>query len=169
MYRKETLMTDGEKRLVIVCDNGMGLSNFKIFAQKDNYIDVGYSLAPVRTNTIITYSADTYEEVKFSQTYYVLDLEQKKLFRAACIGVNAKFPMQRKKNAVLFDVWSDVQIKLEKKNDEYVVRAYDEEGDNVQAAVSYRWVDEEEMPGNIHIVDFKNEVVHDVQSVIFLD
>ena len=53
MYRIEMLKTDGQKSILLVCDDGMGLKDFKILEKGDDYVKVGYVPTTVRTMCLV--------------------------------------------------------------------------------------------------------------------
>ena len=80
MYRMETLVTEGERLVLLVCEEGLGIKNFKIFHETKDCVDVGYTLEPVETETLITFIPNSYKRLWVTQTYYLLDLDKKKIY-----------------------------------------------------------------------------------------
>lgn len=164
MYRRETLVTDGKDLVVLVCKDGLGIKNFKIFSQSNLAVDVGYSLEAVRTPGILDWNKKCVRPIY--RTYYVLDLKQKKLLRANVIHAWAKFPKSFAKTAIVLAQFTDAEFSIQVQNDELHVRGDDEE---YKLNNTMSFIDEEDMPGSVHVLDFKAKEVHVLQQVIFLN
>lgn len=164
MYRRETLVTDGKELVVLVCKGGWGIENFKIFSRSNLAVDVGYTLKTVRTPGMLDWSKKCVCTIY--RTYYVLDLKQKKLLRANAIHAWARFPKNFAKRAIVLGKFTDAEFSVQEKNDELCVC-----GDSEQYRLNNTlgFIDEEDMPGSIHVLDFKAKEVQRVQQVIFLN
>ncbi|MBP3464462.1 MAG: hypothetical protein J6K45_08355 [Clostridia bacterium] len=166
MYRRETLVTDGKDQIVLVCKDGWGIENFKIFSESNLAVDVGYTLKPVRTTKILDWNKDflLFPPAVY-RAYYVLDLKQKKLFRANLIHVWSRFPKNFAKKAIILAKYTDAEFSIQERSKDLRVC-----GDDIQYRLNntQSFIDEDDMPGSIHVLDFKSKEVQKVRQVIFL-
>lgn len=169
MYRREILVTGGKDKIVLLMNNGMGIKDFKIFSQGKDYVEVGFNMIPVRTTGIKTFYKNTYIERTILQAYYVLDLKTKKLLRVNSMKNFAKVNNWFKKTVVMFGIWRDVDFEIDQEKYSYKVNAYDRDGKALKCPATVPFVDEDDMPGRISILDFKDCSVYNVDQMIFLD
>lgn len=164
MYKKDTLVTGGKDLVVLVCKNKKGLENFRIFHKGENFVDVGYSLVDVRTPVILQYVKN---KIKMHhRTYYVLDLNQDKIFRADAVMSWARFPQRCSKHAIVLAEYTDAEFWI---NEENGVLRCASDTKNSKYWDTKAFADEEDMPGSIHILDLAERKVHKVPQLIFLN
>lgn len=169
MYRHETLITGGKDKIVLLLNNGMGIENFKIFFQNKDCVEVGFTMKTVRTTGIKTFYKNTYIEKMMLQNYYVLDLKTRKLLRVHPVKNMARMDDSFNKAVVMFGIWSDVSFEIDADSEGFQINAYDSEGKAYYDLATRPFVEENDMPGKITVVDFKDLSVDDVDQIIFLD
>ena len=164
MYRKETLVKSKENRIVLVCNHGMGIKNFKILAQSDNAIDVEFELIEKKNVPIIRdWNTDgKFKEIE--QLYYIVDLDTNRLIRVSKIGFETEIPINAKKPMILFGIYTDVEPVIKKEKNKFKVKSSE---DFVTA--NFYWIDEENMPGAIFIIDFEKMEVQKIQQINFIN
>lgn len=164
MYKKETIPTEGQKLVVLVCKNKKGLENFRIFSQSEHAVDVGYSLVDVRTPVILQYVKN---KVKMHhRTYYVLNLNQGKIFRAEAVSAWARFPKRSSKHAIILSEYTDADFWIDENGGMLHCVS---EAKNSKYWDTKTFADEDDMPGSIHILDLEERMVHKVPQLIFLN
>lgn len=179
MCRKvtRTFITEESKPIVIVCNNGKGIENFKIVESSPNHVTAEFEFKDVRGQEIVIT-----DEERICQNYYIIDVEKKKILRVPLAHDGSKFSKGFRKMAVVFGVWSEVVFILKENKLNYEVRAIQHQNaanvqkeikdyteDDAIDAATHRWCDEEKMPGEIWVIDFKSQKVHNLQEVSFLD
>lgn len=171
MYRMESLVTNGKRQVLLVCEEGMGIKNFKILGETDTCVDAGFTLESVETETLITFIPNTYKRLWVTQTYYLLDLDKKKIFRVGRIGDHARIDKRCRTRKIYFGLFSDTECYVESTKSSYVFRAdiTDEKGLK-PLFTDADWVNSENMPGIIVAVTFSPEetTVQKVEHAIFL-
>ena len=169
MYRKEIIQTDGKNKIVIVCNGGQGIKNFKILERRKEWIEIGFSLCPVKTSMIDEYVNGTWTKAGISQTYYMIDVENKKLLRMPIVNSHARFPKRFRKTVIIFGTCSDIEFKIEQRKSDYKIKACSEKDVFSRVFLNHRWVNEEDMPSTVFILDFKEQKVHRIHEVFFLE
>ena len=171
MYRMETLVTEGDRLVLLVCEEGLGIKNFKIFHETKDCVDVGYTLEPVETETLITFIPNSYKRLWVTQTYYLLDLDKKKIYRVGRIGDHGRIDKKCKTRKIYFGIFSDTECYVEEKGSTRVFRAdiTDEKGLR-PLFTDADWVNSEKMPGLMVAATFSPEetTVERVNHAIFL-
>lgn len=162
MYR--TLVTDKQNKIILVCNQGMGIRKFKILAQSENAIDVEFELAEKKNNIQIIKEWEGDGEFReIEQTYYMVDLESGKLIRISKIGFGTEVPINVKRPMILFSIYTDVEPVIKKEQTKYKVKS--SEGVNL----THYWLDERNMPGSIYVIDFDKNEVQKIPQVIFIN
>ncbi len=164
MYQKTTWVTGGNDIVVVVCKEKKGIENFRLFHKSPGGVDVGFSLVDVRTPEILDYKQNKVEA--HYRTYYVLDLQQNKIFRADAVRAWASFPSKANKHAIVLAEYTDADFWIEEKRG-FVYCAADKKESKFWT--TKRWADEEDMPGSIHVMDLVSRRVHKVPQLIFLN
>jgi len=170
-YRKETLVTGGKDFIVLVCKEeggkSVGIENFKIFSKSDLAVDVGFTLKKgVATTAITLWDRQCRPLPPIYRTYYVVDLEEKKLFRVVPVSNGSRFPKRFSKRALILARYTDAEFSVFEKDDELRVQGV---VDDWRLNDTGLWINEENMPGAIHVVDFSKKKVHKLNQVIFLN
>lgn len=172
----ERWQTDESGKVVVVCNDGQGIKDFKIDHCGDGYVDVTFSLCKVKTTEIKSWDWKD-DGVVIRQSYYVLDTNTKKIVRSTVVGAGARFSKSFKKTVLMFGIWSDVEFRIEEKDsEEHIIRAYDvETGEEILSAATLRWVGGSREADDgldfsvISVVDFVNGKIHNLQSLQILN
>ena len=172
MYRKESLVTGGERQILIVCENGMGIKNFKIFYETERCVDVGFTFEKVETDTLITYIPKTYKQLKVTQTYYLLDLDEKRIYRLGRIGDFAKISKFSKTRKLHLGIYTDTECHVEESGSYKLFRAEITDEKGLKPLFTDKdWVDIMDMPGKMVVATFApgKSSVQEVTHAIFFD
>ena len=164
MYRKETLIKNKENKIVLVCNNGMGIRNFKIISQSNKAMDVSFELVEKKNVPIIKDWSDSEETKEIEQIYYVFDFETGNLVRVSKIGFGTEIPINVKKQMILFGVYTDVEPVIKKEKNKFKIKSSEE-----YVTANFYWLDEKFMPGAIFMIDFEKIEVQRIQNVIFIN
>lgn len=180
MYRKnveEVFETYGNSPIIIVCNNGYGLEKFKILATFEDRIRVRYSMTEVKTPVIKLYQKNK-KEKSIAQSYYVLDVQNKKVIRVPLVSVYSNFPKKRgyasfprnhKRPAITFCTRDDIELKIESTESANKVMAYKQEDNSETKPVCIKWLDILDLPETAFLLDIKGSKVQKVQQIIFLN
>lgn len=164
-YRREKIETYGHSKVLIVCDNGNGIRNFKILARNGNEIEVGFSIGQVFVQSYIIHHKDFKQYIR--QTYYVLDVMSGELRRVRRINANTTFPKAFNKPVISFCSRENVNYTLFSSKKEYYVKPFDELTGEESGAYNLDWINIEELPKSIFELDFGAEKVQKVHVVTF--
>lgn len=165
-YRKEKIDTFGHSKILIICEKGNGLRNFKILARNNNEIEVGFSIGPVSVPTYIIYYKNFTQYI--TQAYYILDIVTGKLRRVNRVSANTKFPKAFNKPVISFCSHENVNYTLLATEDEYYVKPYNDITGEDSGAYNIDWLNIEELPSSVFELNFKAEEVQKVHAVTFL-
>ena len=165
-YRKEKIETYGHSKVLIVCEKGNGLRNFKILARNNSEIKVGFSIGPVCVSEYAIYHKNHTQYIK--QVYYILDVMTGKIRRVQRISANTTFPRAFNKSVVLFGSQENVSYRMFSSEKEYYVKPYNKITVEDSGAYSLDWFNIEELPKNVFELDFRKEEVQKVHVVTFL-
>lgn len=165
-YRKETIETFGYSKVLIVCEKGSGLRNFKILKRNDNTIEIGFSIGPVEVATYNIYYKDYTEAI--SQAYYILDVVTGKIRRVQRVSANTTFPLGFKKAAISLCVRDNIMYEIVSREKEYAIKPYDEVTGEECAAYNDYWMNIKDLPKSIFELNFETGEVQKVHVVTFL-
>lgn len=173
MYREnieETFETNNNRKIIIVCNNGKGIKDFKILFRGQNFVKVRYTLIDVKAPVIHLYQKSM-KIKKISQIFYVLDLESKKILRVPLISKRyANFFKGYRKPAIELCCNEDINIKIESQNYRHnQINAYDKKGNETTAFFLNLIELEGNMPDTAFFLDFQNESVQKIKQIIFLN
>lgn len=179
MYREnveEVFETCGDAPIIIVCNKGYGLRNFKILTINENMVKVRYSITEVKTPVIKLYHKNM-KTSDIAQSYYILDVKKRKIVRVPIVSVYSNFPKKRgyasfpanhNKAAITFCVQDDIEIKIESNGKYKKVVAYSEENGKEVQPICFNWIEISDLPKTAFLLDFKENKVQKVQQMIFL-
>ncbi len=170
-YRKQTLVTGGKDFIVLVCKEeggkSTGIENFKIFSKSDLAVDVGFTLKKgVATPAMTVWDRQCRPLPPIYRTYYVVDLKEMKLFRVVPVSNGSRFPKCFSKRALILARYTDAEFSVLEKEDELRVQGV---VDDWRLNDTKLWMNEADMPGAMHVVDFSKKEVHKLDQVIFLN
>lgn len=165
-YRKEKIETYGYSKMLIVCDKGNGIRNFKILARNNTEIEVGFSIGHVNVQRYIIQHKDFTQYIM--QTYYLLDVVTGRIRRVQRINGNTTFPRAFKKPVISFCSKEKVNYTLLCSEKEYFVKPFNEVTGEDSGAYNLDWINIENLPSSILELDFKAETVQKVHVVTFL-
>lgn len=179
MYRecvKDVFETRGENLIIIVCNKGIGLKDFKILNVEKDWIKVRYTALNVKAPIINLYRKNAGIK-QISQVYYVVDVKKRKITRVPLVSIYSNFPKKRgyisfpirhRKMAISLCLKDNINLMLHKGVEKYEVISYDEDGNKVQSP-NATWIERDGLPKTFFLLDFQTEEVQKVQQVTFLN
>lgn len=171
MYRIEMLKTNGKKSILLVCEDGMGLKDFKILEKGDDYVKIGYVPTTVRTMCLVEYIKGTYKTVLIEQSYYLLDLDKNKIFRLERIGGNSRIDNGAKTKKLYLGKYPGTKMTIRTtRNFHYLQASITDENGLKPFTTDATWVNLEEMPGTMIALTFEHGEIrmHEISCAVFL-